>query len=77
MSQKPSGQRISYPICGQWDCDDFEYDWEWIGPDEPGYSAVKREQQIVDYHEPRAEWRSRLQAERDKHNNGDRLWVET
>jgi hypothetical protein len=63
-------------MCGQWGCDDCEYDWEWIGPDEPGYSAVKREWQIVYYHEPRTEWQSRLQAERDARSGGAVLWVD-
>ena len=73
---KPSGQRIYYPICGDWDCEDDDYDWETIGPDEPKrYSAVKREHQIVTYHKPEAEWRSRLQEERDKRNHGDPLWT--
>lgn len=80
MSKKPSGQRIYYPICGDWDCEDDDYDWETIGPDDPGdppgrYSAVKREHQIVTYHQPEAERMSRLYEERDKRNHGDPLWM--
>ena len=77
MSEKRQAQRvIGYPVCGLWDCDD-EYDWESIGPedDEPErYRAIKREEQIVLYHQPRDDWPRRLQEERNKLNNGDPLW---
>ena len=73
--KKPCGRRINYPICGDWMCDDHDYDWESIGPEDEGYSAVKREQQIVDYHEPRDLWRRRLQTERDERNHGAPLWM--
>lgn len=75
---KPSGARIYYPICGDWTCDDYDYDWEDIdsGDDPERYRAVKREHQIVTYHQPQAMWRSRLQDERDKRNHGDPLWMD-
>ena len=73
---KPSGHPIHYPICGDWTCDDYDYDWEIIGPEDEDYSAVKREHQIATYHKPQAEWRARLQAERDKRNHGDPLWMD-
>ena len=65
---------ISYPVCSDWTCDDDE-DWETVGPTDPDYPAVKREQAIVYYHQPRDEWRERLQRERDEHSGGDPLWV--
>jgi len=74
-AKKPSGQRIYYPVCGDWDCDDFDYDWETIGPEDEGYSAVKREYQITSYHEPATERMTRLYEERNKRNHGDPLWM--
>jgi len=64
---------IRYPECGRWDCDD-DYDWDWVTPADPEYRYVKREQQIVEYHEPREDWERRLHAERDAKNDGDPLW---
>lgn len=72
-----SAQRvIFYPVCGNWDCDDG-YDWESIGPDDYAqerYRAIKCEERIVLYHQPRDDWARRLQEERNKLNNGDPLW---
>jgi hypothetical protein len=76
MSEAAQPRRvIAYPTCGDWSCDD-DYDWEAVGDgDSPEfYGAVKREEQIVRYHEPRDGWRRRLQEERDKRNGGDPLW---
>jgi hypothetical protein len=72
---KPTGRVIGFPACGMWDCDDDE-DWEAVGPDDPAYSSVKREEQIARFHEPRNQWRERLQQEREKHNADARpLWM--
>lgn len=67
-------RRIFYPVCADWECDDVDYDWETVGPDDPIYRYVKREEQIATYHQPRAEWRKRLQQERDEKNDGRPLW---
>jgi hypothetical protein len=73
---KPFGQIVDYPRCGDWTCEDYE-DWDAVGPDEPErYRAVKREHQIVHYHQPRSDWLRRLQAERDERNDGEPLWVQ-
>jgi hypothetical protein len=74
-TKKPSGQRIYYPLCGDWDCEDDDYDWDTVGPDEENYSAIKREHQIVTYHQPETERMSRLHAERVERNHGDPLWM--
>ena len=71
---KPTGRPFSYPVCGRWDCDDWE-DWETVTPDDEEYSAAKRERDIVDYHQPRNDWPRRLQEERDRRNGGEPLWV--
>lgn len=71
--EKPSGVPLGYPECADWTCDDDE-DWTVIGPDDEDYPAVKREHEIVYHHEPRSEWRQRLQAERDRLSGGDPLW---
>ena len=70
---QPTGAPIYYPTCSDWSCDD-DYDWELIGPDDEDYAAVKREEQIARYHEPRTQWRERLQEERDRLSGGDPLW---
>lgn len=69
----PPAPPIYYPICGDWSCDD-EYDWEFICPNDEDYAAVKREYTIVTYHEPREDWRRRLEDERDRLSGGDPLW---
>jgi len=69
----PTGQPISYPVCSDWTCDDEE-DWETVGPGDEDYAAVKRERDIVYYHEPRDKWRERLYEERDRLSGGDPLW---
>jgi len=71
--RKPTGPVIDYPVCTDWTCDD-EYDWESIGPDDENYAAVRREHDIVHYHQPREGWLDRLQAERAKRSGGDPLW---
>jgi hypothetical protein len=75
---KPTGQPIFYPICGEWTCDDYDYDWETVRPDDPysgeDYAAIKREHQIAMRHEPRQEWRQKLREERDRLSGGDPLW---
>jgi hypothetical protein len=71
---KPTGPVISFPSCAAWSCDDDE-DWtESVGPDDEDYAAVRREHDIAYYHEPRTEWRERLQQERDRLAGGDPLW---
>ena len=70
----PSGQPISYPECGDWTCDDYDYDWAVATNDDPEYAGAKREQQIVRYHQPREDWPRRLREERDKRNGGRPLW---
>lgn len=72
--KKPTGLSISYPVCGDWQCDDFDYDWDVIGPEDVDYPAVKREQKIAHHHEPQREWWQRLYAERDRLSGGDPLW---
>lgn len=69
----PSGARVSYPECSDWTCDDDE-DWSSVGPNDEDYAAVKREREIVYYHEPRDEWRERITQERDRISGGDPLW---
>jgi hypothetical protein len=71
---EPSGRIVDFPMCGDWSCDD-DYDWSAVGPTDPAYSAVKREEQLVRYHQPRSDWRRRLQQERDERNGGEPLWV--
>lgn len=71
--ESPTGSHISYPACSDWTCDDEE-DWEAVGPDDADYPAVKREYEIVYYHEPRSEWQARLWQERDRLAGGDPLW---
>ena len=75
--KKPTGQVIDYPRCGEWTCDDYDYDWDSVRPDDPydgeDYAAIKREHQIVTYHQPRTDWRRRLEQEREK-SGGDPLW---
>jgi len=68
---------VYYPVCGEWTCDDFDYDWETVDKETVPevYRAARREEQIARYHQPRADWRRRLQQERDEKNNGDPLWV--
>jgi hypothetical protein len=66
---------IDFPTCGRWDCDD-EYDWEVVTPSDVNYAAIKREQRIAYYHHPRDGWMRRLQAERDKRNGGEPLWMD-
>lgn len=72
--KKPTGPSIHFPECGDWTCDDFEYDWDFVGRANEDYAAVKREHDIAYYHEPRDDWRRRLQAERDRLSGGDPLW---
>lgn len=72
--QVPQGRPISYPVCGDWACDDEE-DWGTATPGDPEYRGAKRERQIALYHEPRSEWRERLWAERLRRNAGPPLWV--
>lgn len=72
---KPSGQVVDFPTCAEWACTDGEH-WDAVGPSDPRYSAVKREQQIALYHQPRPDWRRRLQQERAERNGGEPLWIE-
>jgi len=71
--RKPTGPVLSYPTCSDWTCDD-DYDWESIGPDDENYAAVRREYDIVYYHQPREGWLDRLYEERRKRAGGDPLW---
>lgn len=71
--EKPTGPPVFYPTCSDWTCDDDE-DWEWIGPEDEDYSAVRREEQIARYHQPRDKWPERLHEERARLSGGDPLW---
>lgn len=70
---QPTGRPISYPECGDWTCD-YDEDWSIVAAGDEDYAAVKREQEIVYYHEPRTEWRERLEEERTRLSGGDPLW---
>lgn len=70
---KPTRPVIDYPSCSDWTCDDDE-DWDAVGPEDEDYPAIRREHDIVYYHEPRTDWRRRLQEERDRLSGGDPLW---
>ena len=72
--KQPTGLSIFYPICGRWDCDDYDYDWENVDCSDLRYPAVKRERDIAYYHQPRESWQTRLQQERDRRNCGEPLW---
>lgn len=76
--KKPTGAPISYPVCGDWTCDDYDYDWKTVTPDDPydgeDYASIKREQRIAYHHEPQNEWQRKLQEERDRLSGGDPLW---
>jgi hypothetical protein len=69
----PTGTPLVYPVCGDWTCNDDE-DWEVVGPDDEDYPAVKREDRIARYHEPRDEWPAALRTERARLTAGDPLW---
>ena len=73
-STKVIGRAIDYPLCGDWTCED-ELDWGVVSPSDPiRYRAVKREAQLVYYHQPRKDWRRRLQQERNQTGAGEPLW---
>lgn len=65
---------VTFPTCADWTCDD-EVDWEAAAPGDPEYRGAKREEQLVRYHQPRHQWRERLQRERDERNGGRPLWA--
>jgi hypothetical protein len=69
-----SKRHVDFPVCGDWSCDDEE-DWDVAAPGDPEYPGAKREEQLARYHQPRSEWRERLQAERDRRSGGRPLWM--
>lgn len=70
---KPTGHALYYPTCSDWSCDD-DQDWDVVRSDDEDYAAIKRESELVYFHEPRKEWHAHLEKVRAELSGGDPLW---
>lgn len=69
----PTGPRIWFPICTDWTCGDAE-DWVFVLAEDEDYSAIRRESDIVQFHQPRIDRFEYLDTVRKELSDGDPLW---
>ncbi len=74
-----AGDAVYYPLCGDWWCDDFDYDWELTDPvnDPARHAAVMAEKRLLDDRVPVQIQVDALQRERNARTSGRPLWSRT